>query len=85
MVPCDPISIPITILDRRDHDRVPFVNVNDGGRRRCDGGCAIVVRRNSAKRPIIVDRGQNKSDLVLDVLVVGKGGPGPDVLLTNLG
>ncbi len=55
VVPRDPISV----LDRRDHDGVPFVNVHDGGRRRRYRGCAIVVRRDSAERPVVVDRRQN--------------------------
>ncbi len=67
LIPADPIR-----LDRRHHHgyRLAFVHVHDGGRSRGNRGCTIIVRRDSAKRPIVVDGREDKTDLVLEVLVV---------------
>ena len=70
-----------TILDGRDHQRHGLAVVDvDQRRGRRDRGCAIVVRRNSAQRPVVVDGGKNKPDLVLDVFVVGQRRPRPRLL-----
>ena len=67
LIPANPIR-----LDRRHHHRhgLALVHVHDGGRRRGDRGCAIIVRRDSTQRPIIVDSREDKADLVFEVLVV---------------
>jgi len=75
-----------SVLDWRNHERhgLSIVNVNERRGRR-DRGCAIVVRRYSAERPVVVDGGENEADLVLDVLVVRQRRPGPRLLWRNGG
>ena len=66
------VSSDAAILDGRDHQRHGLAVVDvDQRRGRRDRGRAIVVRRDSAEGSVVVDRGQDQSDLVLDVLVVG--------------
>ena len=54
------------VSHRRHHhrDRLPLVHVYEG-RGRGYRGCAIIVRRNSAERSVIVDCGQNEAEFVL--------------------
>ena len=59
------------IIGRRYHQRHGLSVVHVHKRRgRRDRGRAIVLRRNSAQRPVVVDSRKNEADLVLDFFVV---------------